>query len=260
MFSFSPPPDFNAKIWLKLQVRRGGEERKSGEELRRGETSISAAQPSSERAATENTTFWRSEAFCRQSGQSSPQAVSRSAKRSSSLVPHQGAKLFQDEGLEKHHIKHTSSAVSVSWTTYFSRLRTCRKDTRPSLRSQQNQRTGGRAGSHGQEMESNISDTCSGVSASVDTAWEELSASLSRALNRTARNSSWATTEAISCFSSRDDWLLTSRLVSLKVIRPQFSMAPARKSGMATRSDGVVRVLETFLLTLWKVATTKATR
>ncbi len=44
-------------------------------------------------------------------------------------------------------------------------------------------------------------------------------------------------TEATTCFSRGDDSLPTSRLVSLKVMSPQFSMAPARKSGIATKSD-----------------------
>lgn len=44
-------------------------------------------------------------------------------------------------------------------------------------------------------------------------------------------------TEATTCFSRGEDCLPTSRLVSLKVMSPQFSIAPARKSGMATMSD-----------------------
>lgn len=44
-------------------------------------------------------------------------------------------------------------------------------------------------------------------------------------------------TEATTCFSRREDSLPTNKVVSRKVISPQFSMAPARKSGIATKSD-----------------------
>ncbi len=43
-------------------------------------------------------------------------------------------------------------------------------------------------------------------------------------------------TEVTSCLSIEEELLPTSKDVSRNVIRPQFSMAPARKSGIATRS------------------------
>lgn len=48
--------------------------------------------------------------------------------------------------------------------------------------------------------------------------------------------SSWAMTEVTSCLSIGEEWFPTSSVVSRNVISPQFSMAPARKSGMATKS------------------------
>lgn len=62
--------------------------------------------------------------------------------------------------------------------------------------------------------------------------------------------SSWAMTDATTCFSRRDDCLPTRRLVSLKVMSPQFSIAPARKSGMATRSEKAKEARKTSVQTL----------
>lgn len=62
--------------------------------------------------------------------------------------------------------------------------------------------------------------------------------------------SSCAMTEATSCFSKEEDCFPTRRLVSLKLMSPQFSMAPARKSGIATRSK--IKKGETYyVLTRW---------